>query len=168
MTDGAHGVMTGRIVQISVSDGGVPKTAVPVARITNEGVEGDRQSDLEHHGGPDRAVCLFSMERIRDLQREGHAIAPGAVGENVTVEGIEWEAVVPKTRIVLGDDVTLEVTSYTSPCMNIRAAFRGGEYARISQKRHAGWSRVYARVLVPGTVRTGDAVRVLRLEAATA
>ena len=151
----------GRIVQIRVSDGGVPKTAVPSARITENGVEGDRQRDREHHGGPERAVCLFSMERIRELQSEGHAIVPGAVGENVTIEGIDWDAVQPNARILLGDDVALEVTRYTSPCVNIRSAFTGGNYARISQKRHAGWSRVYARVLVPGTVKTGDAARVL-------
>ena len=151
----------GRIVQLNVSNGGVPKTAVPSARITENGVEGDRQTNTEIHGGPDRAVCLFSMERIRDLQSEGHAIVPGAVGENVTVEGIDWDAVRPNSRILLGDEVTLEVTRYTSPCVNIKAAFSGGDFKRISQKRHAGWSRVYARVLVPGAVSTGDAVRVL-------
>ena len=153
--------MTGRIVQISVSNGGVPKAAVSAARITEAGVEGDRQANPDIHGGPERAVCLFSMERIRDLQGEGHAIVPGAVGENVTVEGIDWDAVLPNSRILLGEDVALEVTRYTSPCLNIKAAFKGGEYSRISQKVHAGWSRVYARVLVPGTVRAGDSVRVL-------
>jgi MOSC domain-containing protein YiiM len=153
--------VSGRIVQISVSNGGLPKTAVSAARITEDGVEGDRQRDREHHGGPERAVCLYSMERIRDLQGEGHAIVPGAVGENVTVEGIDWDAVLPNARILLGEDVALEVTRYTSPCMNIKTAFRGGEYSRISQKRHAGWSRVYASVLVPGIVRAGDPVRVL-------
>jgi MOSC domain-containing protein YiiM len=152
---------SGRIVQLSVSNGGVPKTAVPAARISETGVEGDRQGNPEIHGGPERAVCLFSMERIRDLQAEGHAIAPGAVGENVTVEGVDWDAVLPKSRILLGEEVALEVTRYTSPCLNIKAAFKGGEYSRISQKRHAGWSRVYARVLVPGTVRAGDRVRIL-------
>ena len=152
---------TGRLVQISVSSGGVPKTAVPSARITDTGVEGDRQGHPDIHGGPERAVCLFSMERIRNLQAEGHAIVAGAVGENLTVEGIAWETVVPRSRIVLGDEVALEVTRYTSPCINIKAAFKGGDYGRISQKVHAGWSRVYARVLVPGTVRAGDPVRVL-------
>jgi len=151
----------GKVVQISVSDGGVPKTAVASARITKDGVEGDRQRNLEFHGGPERAVCLFSMERIRDLQMEGHAIVPGAVGENVTVEGIDWDAVQPQSRILLGDAVALEVTRYTSPCVNIRSSFADGNFARISQKRHAGWSRVYARVLAPGTVSTGDPVRLL-------
>jgi len=153
--------MNGRIVQINVSHGGVPKTAVAAARITETGVEGDRQAHPDIHGGPERAVCLFSMERIRDLQHEGHAIVPGAAGENLTVEGVDWDAVVPKSRVLLGDEVALEVTRYTSPCTQIKAAFQGGDYARISQKTHAGWSRVYARVLVPGTVRAGDSVRVL-------
>jgi MOSC domain-containing protein YiiM len=153
--------VTGRIVQISVSNGGVPKSAVPSARITTDGVEGDRQRDLRYHGGPDRAVCLFAMERIRDLQIEGHGIMPGAVGENVTVEGIDWDTVVPNTRLHLGDDVVLEVTKYTTPCVNIKDSFADGDFSRVSQKRHAGFSRVYARVLTPGTVRQGDPVRVL-------
>ena len=153
--------MTGRIVQISVSDGGVPKTSVERAQITEAGVEGDRQGHPGIHGGPERAVCLFSMERIRDLQAEGHAIVPGAVGENVTLEGIDWDAVQPSSRLLLGDEVALEVTRYTTPCTNIRLAFTGGNCARISQKHHPGWSRVYARVLAPGMVRAGDPVRLL-------
>ena len=153
--------MRGRVVQINVSSGGVPKTAVPAARITEHGVEGDRQAHPDIHGGPERAVCLFSMERIRDLQGEGHPVVAGALGENLTVEGVDWDAVVPESRILLGDEVALEVTRYTKPCANIRAAFKDGGYARVSQKVHAGWSRVYARVVAPGTVRTGDAVRVV-------
>jgi MOSC domain-containing protein YiiM len=84
------------------------------------------------------------------------------------VEGIDWDTVEPQMRIQLGDDVMLEVTRYTSPCVNIKASFADGNFTRISQKRHAGWSRVYARVLVPGTVRAGDPVRVLAPAAAPA
>jgi len=40
-------------------------------------------------------------------------------------------------------------------------AFKGGDYTRVSQKRHPGWSRVYARVLVPGSIRQGDPARLL-------
>jgi len=150
--------MNGRIVQISVSPGGVPKTSVPSADVTSAGVEGDAHRDLEHHGGPDRAVCLFSLEQIRALQAEGHPVGPGALGENVTLEGIDWTRIAPGIRLRLGQQLVLEITRYTSPCLNIRPAFSHGDYSRVSEKRHPGWSRVYARVIVAGRIQTGDAV----------
>ena len=152
---------SGRIVQISISPGGVPKRAVAAARVGTEGLEGDGHRDTAHHGGPERAVCLFALEHIQALQAEGHPIQAGALGENVTVEGIDWDDVVPGRQVRLGADVLLEVTRYTSPCLNITAAFRDGNYARVAQKRHPGWSRVYARVLAPGTIKTGDPVQLL-------
>jgi MOSC domain-containing protein YiiM len=151
----------GRIVQLSVSNGGVPKRAVATARITRFGLEGDAHRNREHHGGPERAVCLFAMEAIRELQAEGHPLVPGALGENVTLEGLDWSAVQPGVRLQLGDEVVLEVTRYTTPCFNIRPAFRGGDYSLVSEKRHPGRSRVYARVLATGTLRAGDPARLL-------
>ena len=150
--------MNGRIVQISVSPGGVPKTPVPSADVKSTGVEGDAQRDLEHHGGPDRAVCLFSLEQIQALQAEGHPVGPGALGENVTIEGIDWTRIAPGVRLRLGPQLVLEITRYTSPCLNIRPAFSHGDSSRVSQKRHPGWSRVYAQVIVAGRIQTGDPV----------
>ena len=151
----------GRIVQISISPGGVPKLPVAAARITTDGVEGDAHRNRQHHGGPDRAVCLYSMEAIRALVAEGHVVGPGTLGENVTVEGVDWNTVEPGTRLLLGSGVLLEVTRYTSPCVNIKTAFVGGEFGRVSQKRHPGWSRVYTRVLREGAIRTGDPATVV-------
>jgi MOSC domain-containing protein YiiM len=151
----------GTIVQVSVSRGGVPKTAVPGARVTALGLEGDAHRDTEHHGGPERAVCLYAMETITGLRAEGHPIVPGAIGENVTVQGLDWSAVVPGCYLRLGESVLLQVTRYTSPCLNITRAFGDGDFARVSQKRHPGWSRVYARVVATGSIRPGDPVRLL-------
>jgi MOSC domain-containing protein YiiM len=106
-------------------------------------------------------VCLYAMEAIGHLRAEGHPIAPGSIGENVTVEGLDWSAVVPGCHLLLGETVLLQVTRYTSPCLNITRAFKDGDYARVSHTRHPGWSRVYARVLATGSIRQGDAVRVL-------
>ena len=158
----------GAIVQLSVSPGGLPKRAVAEARVTRLGLEGDAHRDLEHHGGPDRAVCLFPMEAIHGLAAEGHTVTPGALGENVTTEGLDWAAIVPGMRLLLGERVLLQVTKYTSPCFNIAPLFQGRDFSRVSQKRHPGWSRVYARVLLEGRVRPGDHVRVVGdLEAAS-
>ena len=151
----------GFIVQLSVSAGGVPKLRVPEARVTRLGLEGDAHRDQEHHGGPERAVCLFPIEAIRGLVAEGHTLRPGAIGENVTTEGLDWAAVVPDTLLLLGERVLLQVTKYTSPCFNIAPVFLDRNFSRVSQKRHPGWSRVYARVLLEGHLRTGDQVRVV-------
>ena len=153
--------MIGRIVQISVSGGGVPKTAVPKARVTALGLDGDAHRDREHHGGPERAVCLYASEAIARLRVEGHDIVPGAVGENVTVEGLDWAAIVPGCHVLLGETVLLQITRYTSPCANITRSFKEGYFARVSQKRHPGWSRVYARVLTQGSINNGDPVRLM-------
>ena len=154
----------GRIVQVSISPGGVPKLPVPEARVTTLGIEGDLHREMDVHGGPERALCIFSMEQIRALQAEGHNVSPGAIGENLTVEGLDWERVTPGSRLELGAGVFIEVTSYTAPCSNIKKNFSDGDFSRVSQKRPPGGSRVYTRVLSEGMIRQGDTVRLVEQE----
>ncbi|MDX1663984.1 MAG: MOSC domain-containing protein [Candidatus Promineifilaceae bacterium] len=151
----------GHIFQLNRSDGGVPKLAVAAAPVSPEGLAGDRQRDLRHHGGPERALCLFPLEHILELQREGHPIYPGAIGENVTIVGIAWEEVTPGRRLRLGDSVEILVTSYTTPCSNIAPAFSDGYFNRVHQKKYPGRARVYARVTASGTLSIGDPVVLL-------
>ena len=148
----------GRIFQINASNGGVPKLAVRQGQVSMLGLEGDRQRDSENHGGPERALCLFSLERILALQAEGHPIFPGSVGENLTLSDLDWDQVKPGARLNLGKQVVVEVTRYTEPCRNIRASFVGENFSRIAQHRYPGWSRVYARVLAEGEIVVGDVV----------
>ena len=82
----------GRVESINTSRGGVPKTAVLEALVTSEGIAGDVQRDLRYHGGPDRAVWMYSLDLVAALQREGHPIAAGTAGENLTVSGVDWGA----------------------------------------------------------------------------
>lgn len=147
--------------QINISDGGLPKQPVVEAKVTELGVAGDRQRNLKVHGGPDRAVCLFSLELIERLQDEGHSLDPGSAGENLTLAGLEWEKLGPGIQLSVGPDVRLEITSYCAPCEWNARWFRGGEFSRISQKKNPGWSRVYAKVLAGGVVRPGDEVAVM-------
>jgi MOSC domain-containing protein YiiM len=149
----------GRVVQVNVNPrGGVPKHAIEATEITTEGVAGDKQRDRRFHGGPQRAVSLFSIERIEALRAEGHPIAPGSTGENLTLAGVDWDAIKVGDRLRVGEWVELEITGYASPCSNIEASFADGAFKRMSQKLHPGWSRLYARVLAEGTVRAGDPV----------
>lgn len=152
---------SGIISQLSISPGGVPKLAIAEARVSTLGLEGDGHAHPDIHGGPERAVCLYSLDLIEALVAEGHPIGPGTTGENVTVQGIDWPLIVPGARLRLGDAVELEITRYTTPCTNIRASFAGGDSNRIHHNLHPGWSRAYARVLAPGHLRTGDSVSVI-------
>ena len=150
----------GTLVSINVSNGGVPKGRVADAKVSRLGLLKDAHNDTEGHGGPERALCVYALERIRALQSEGHPIDIGTAGENVTVEGIDWGLVAPGARLRIGDEVVLEVTSFTSPCKTIRDSFIDGRFVRISEKLHPGWSRVYTRVLSEGEIRSGDAVEL--------
>jgi MOSC domain-containing protein YiiM len=150
----------GTVRQINLSTGGVPKRPVKVARVGLEGIVGDEHNDKQNHGGPDRALCLFSLEVIDALRSEGHPIEPGSVGENLTVSGIDWSTVVPGKRYRAGE-VEMEITGYTSPCKNIAGSFRDGEFIRISQRLHLNESRVYAKVLETGVIKTGDPISEL-------
>jgi MOSC domain-containing protein YiiM len=147
----------GTVVSLNVSRGGVPKLPVSGAELGPDGFEGDGHDDTRNHGGPERAVCIYSLEVIRRLQLEGHPIMPGSAGENITVAGLDWGEMLPGVRLRIGA-ATVELSSYTSPCKTIQASFTGGQFSRISQPKNPGWSRVYGRVLVPGMVNTGDPV----------
>ena len=152
---------TGTLASINRSGGGVPKRRVNGAKVSQLGLQGDSQNDKIHHGGAERAVCVYSLERIQALQREGHPIDVGTAGENITIEGIDWGMIVPGVRLRVGDEVILEIASFTSPCKTIKESFIGGRFVRISQKLHPGWSRVYARVLSEGEIHFGDQIEVV-------
>jgi MOSC domain-containing protein YiiM len=149
--------MPGLLLSINTSDGGLPKLPRHQAEVTTAGVDGDRQRNRRLHGGPDRAVCLYSFDLIRALRAEGHPISIGEAGENLTVQGVDWDAVGPGARFMIGG-VSLLVTSFTVPCRLLTARFHGGDPARVSHKAHPGWSRVYARVEQPGLLFIGDPV----------
>ena len=158
--DGKEGTpgARGRLASIQISNGGVPKTNVVSAiEVTANGLAGDRQRDLRLHGGPDRAVCLFSQEQIDALRREGHPIDRGTTGENLTIAGLDWSLLVAGARVKVGE-VTLEITRPAHPCRNIAGSFADGDFSRISGKIHPGRGRIYARVLTPGMIRPGDPV----------
>ena len=97
------------VFQINLSPGGVPKEAVPQARLGFLGFEGDGHNDSELHGGPERAVCLYSLEHFLALQREGHPIYPGAIGENLTISGLDWPQLTPGMRLGIGDETATDL-----------------------------------------------------------
>lgn len=150
-----------RLLQINVSPGGVPKLPVPEVRVTRLGLEGDRQADPTVHGGPHRAVSILGIEAIERVAAEGHPIAPGTTGENLTVSGFDVSTLATGTRLAIGEAVVLELAWPANPCRTIRHSFRDLRFGRLGVTAHPTDSRMYARVLVEGTIRAGDPIRVL-------
>ena len=92
----------GHITGLQRSAGGVPKLPVGHARVRTGGMDGDRQANRKYHGGPDRALCLYSQDRLDALSAEGHPVGRGALGENVTIAGLSWDLVQPGARLRIG------------------------------------------------------------------
>lgn len=147
----------GSIASLHRSNGGVPKLIVHSAYVGAGGMEGDRQRNLKHHGGPERALCLYSFELMEALRMEGHPVGPGTMGENVLLRGLDWDGMVPGVRLRLGP-VEVHLTGYASPCRNIAGSFRDGRFERVSPKTHPGWSRIYARLTRIGELAAGNAI----------
>ncbi len=158
--------LAGSVLQVSSSDGGVPKLPVASADVAWRGLSDDRQDEALHHGHAWQALCLWSAEVISALQAEGHPIGPGYAGENLTFAGIEWSEMRTGVVLAIGDRLVAEVTAPAVPCNKNAAWFKGGRFDRMSYAKHPGWSRWYASVLRPGVVRPQDPVREVEWDAA--
>ena len=80
--------MTGTVVQVSVSQGGIPKLAIRSAELTERGIIGDRCRYL-FHGSKRQAILLVTLEGINELISQGFPLFTGALGENLTTRGLD-------------------------------------------------------------------------------
>jgi MOSC domain-containing protein YiiM len=160
--------MHGRVVSVNVSPGGVPKLPVAGAWVGRLGLDTDAHTEPPPtHGGPEQAVCLYAVEAIERVAEDGHQAFPGAYGENLTLEGVDWGALRAGDVLTIGEDgLTLELTSPAGPCQTIAHWFIDRRIARISPMVNPQDARWYARVLVEGRVEPGAPVTVDRASVA--
>ena len=156
-------IQMGSIISINVSEsGGVPKLPLKTAIINYEGVVGDYNKFRmeKKKGDPGRAVCLFSMERILQLQKEGHPIDIGTAGENFTIEGMDWSKLEVGMTIRLGA-AKIRLSEPCAPCGKIGTSFIDHSFSRIDHYKKNGWSRWSASVVEEGIVSVGDDVELI-------
>src|SRR6476659_692587 len=109
------------LAQLNVSPGGMPKRPVPAAVVTRDGVDGDWQKNRKYHGGPNRAICLFSEELYAWLREQGvEGLFNGAIGENFTTRGIALMDLSPGDRLRVGADCVIELTGVREPCRQLK------------------------------------------------
>jgi MOSC domain-containing protein YiiM len=160
--------MTGRVVQINTSAGGVPKHPVLHATVNELGIVGDDHAHPRFHGGPQKALLLIGVESIAEMRAAGHAVFPGALGENLTTEGLD------RTRMRLGQkfragSVTLQLTKMRVPCKTLDVY--GPAIKELIFDRRVkdgdftsprwGLAGFYASVLQPGEVEPNAIISLL-------
>ncbi|HLG59177.1 MAG TPA: MOSC domain-containing protein [Vicinamibacterales bacterium] len=160
--------MTGTVVQVSVSRGGIPKRAMPSAELTEMGIVGDAWR-YPFHGGRRQAILLVTIEGIDELVSHGFPLFPGALGENLTTRGLNRRELRIGQRVRVGE-AEIELASIRVPCATLDVYGPGIQAAIYDARVQAGdpeskrWglSGFYASVVQPGTVRAGDTIALLR------
>ncbi len=151
--------MVGLVDSLQASSGGVPKLPITGAVVGPGGIEGDGQNNRRNHGRPWQVLCLYSSDLLGVLATEGHPIAAGDAGENVTISGVDWSRMRGGLTIEIGD-VRLRTSSPAAPCHKIGDSFVDRNWNRIDHLGRPGWARWYASVLTGGTVRPGDQITI--------
>ena len=160
-------VCTGRARTVTINGRAVltaiGKTAVagPVA-VNMLGLEGDEQADLNVHGGLSKAVYAYPSEHLpfwRTVRAQAkvalwdEALAPGLLGENLLIEGVQEHELWIGDRLVL-PGCTLAVSEPRFPCFKFGAAMGFAQAGKLMAQ--SGFCGSYLAVLDPGTLQAGQ------------
>lgn len=121
------------------------------------GLDGDQQSDLSVHGGPDKAVYAYPSEHYAFWREQlPDADLPwGAFGENLTTEGLLEDRLCIGDRLRCGT-VELVVTHPRLPCFKLGIRF--GHADMVKRFQQSGRPGLYLAVAAEGRLQAGDAV----------
>lgn len=121
--------------------------------LSETNLAGDGQADLKHHGGPDKAVCVYPSVHYKYWEeRLGVELPPAAFGENFTVTELD------ESSVCLGDvyevgSAKVQVSQPRSPCWKIARRWHKSLALWVQETGFTGW---YLRVLQEGVVQEGD------------
>lgn len=127
---------------------------VPLERanlIHDYGIEGDQKG----RKGSSRQLNLMSYEELERLRAEGYDTAPGRMGEQIIIRGMEVIDLAPGTRLRIGATAEIEITKPRTGCSWLE---------RVQGKPKANTVNrlgVLARVVVAGQIAVGDEVQVI-------
>jgi len=162
---------SGRLIKINRSNGGLPKypAAGPVM-LAPDGIEGDRHLHLKYHGGPNKAVLMIASELIDNLAGKSYPVYYGALGENLTVRGLNPHSWRSGQRYRVGEDARIELTTLRVPCNQLLLYSSTenepigpelyDEQAKAGDTSSPHWAHggFYAKVIRPGLLFEGAPV----------
>ncbi|MFB6366937.1 MOSC domain-containing protein [Paenibacillus elgii] len=139
---------------------GIFKTATDEALyLSYLNFEGDGQGDLVHHGGREKAVCVYPCEHYPFWEDElKRPLEYGALGENLTIKGLL------ETDVCIGDVFELgkaivQVSQPRQPCYKL--TIRHGVPDMLLKVQQTGYTGFYFRVLAEGVVSKDDGLSLL-------
>ena len=156
-------VLRGPVQPLGHTTSGIAKHPVHgEVRVHPLGLDGDAQADLRNHGGEFKAVHCYAWSHYPAWREELAANplldAPGAFGENLSVEGLDESTVCIGDLIRVGSTV-FAVSQGRQPCFKLNLRFGVPDMAiRVQTSLRTGW---YLRVVEPGTLTPGDAIELL-------
>ena len=124
------------------------------------GLVGDQQADLVHHGGVDKAVHGYSGDYFAAWQQEfpEWSVQAGCFGENLTIQG-QTEGDVCIGDVFQIGSCRLQVSQPRQPCWKLARSNNIDKLAARVQQ--LGWTGWYFRVLQPGEIQAGDAIELI-------
>lgn len=125
----------------------VPATTAKL--IADRGIENDRKSK-----GGNRQVNIMAAETLARLADEGFRTAPGQMGEQIVVEGVDADNLREGTRLRLGASAIVVVGLARTPCDRFERI--QGKHKKLVRGRLG----VIARVISDGTISVGDPVAI--------
>ncbi|MFY9184124.1 MAG: MOSC domain-containing protein [Limnohabitans sp.] len=146
----------------------IGKTTVPGSiEVGVLGLAGDEQADLSVHGGLGKAVYALPSEHLPwwQAQRQAQgvtmfdeALAPGFLGENLSLQGVLEQDLFVGDRLDFGD-VVLRVTQPREPCGKFNAVMGYAQAAKdMVQSGRCGF---YLAVDQPGRLQAGASFQII-------
>ncbi len=131
------------------------------------GLEGDEQADLSVHGGLSKALYAYPQahyafwQTVRAQAKVAgwdEPLAPGALGENLTLDGLVEQ------DVWVGDvlhfpDCELAVSEPRQPCFKFNAVMGFNQAAKLMSQ--SGWCGFYLAVVKPGTLQAGESFELV-------
>lgn len=128
--------------------------------LSADGFQGDGIADTKHHGGPDRAVCLYPAEHYALWEKNfDYSLPPATFGENLTVAGMLEQDVCIGDVFRVGEAL-IQVTQGRIPCSTISQ--RTGYPQLMKQMIQTGFTGYLCRVLEEGIVRCDSPISLVQ------
>jgi MOSC domain-containing protein YiiM len=123
------------------------------------GFEGDGVADTKHHGGADKAICVYPVDHYPYWQEIlGAELPAAAFGENLSVSGMKEDEVCVGDIFQVGTAVA-QVSQPRQPCSTLAMRYNRSDMVKLVVD--SGRTGFYFKVLQEGIVGTGDRISLV-------